>query len=165
MGGRLAKADSRGDWVEDPLKIAIGSDHRGFALKQHLVTMLAGEGHEVVDLGCTSADAADFPDYAFPVAEMVASGTAHRGILVCGSGIGMSIAANKVKGVRAALCRTVEDAGMTRRHNDSNVLALSERGLDNPEIDELVRVWLATPFEGGRHLRRIEKIRQYEERC
>ena len=165
MGGRLANPDSRGDWVEDPLKIAIGSDHRGFALKQHLVTMLAGEGHEVIDLGCTGTEPADFPDYAIPVAEMVASGTAQRGILVCGSGIGMSIAANKVKGVRAALCRTVEDASMTRRHNDSNVLALSERGLDDPKLDELVRVWLSTPFDGGRHVRRIEKIHRYEERC
>ncbi len=147
------------------MKIAIGSDHRGFALKEHLVAMLEGLGHEVVDLGCKGSESVDYPDYAFLVAEMVASGAAHRGILVCGSGIGMSIAANKVKGVRAALCRTVEDARMTRRHNDSNVLTLSERGLDDPKIDELVEVWLSTPFEGGRHLRRVEKIRQYEERC
>ena len=165
MGERRADGGRRGVGVEDPLKIAIGSDHRGFALKQHLAAMLGAEGHDVLDVGCPDQSSTDYPDYAFPVAEMVASGSVDRGILVCGSGIGMSIAANKVKGVRAALCRTVEDASMTRRHNDSNVLALSERGLGDPCIDELVHVWLTTPFEGGRHQRRIEKIREYEERC
>ncbi|MCX5753605.1 MAG: ribose 5-phosphate isomerase B [Candidatus Krumholzibacteria bacterium] len=147
------------------MRIAVGSDHRGFALKAHLVSTLAKAGHEIVDLGCPGVEPADYPDFAFAVGEMVASGGAERGILVCGSGIGMSIAANKVRGVRAALCRTVEDARMTRRHNDSNVLALSERGLDDPHVDELVAAWLSTPFEGGRHERRIEKIREYEERC
>jgi ribose 5-phosphate isomerase B len=146
------------------VKIAVGSDHRGFALKAHLVSALAKDGHEVVDLGCSGVEPADYPDFAFAVGEMVASGGAERGILVCGSGIGMSIAANKVRGVRAALCRTVEDARVTRRHNDSNVLALAERGLDDPHIDELVAAWLSTPFEGGRHERRVEKIREYEER-
>ena len=147
------------------MKIAVGSDHRGFALKAHLVSSLTKAGHEVVDLGCSGVEPADYPDFAFAVGEMVASGGAARGILVCGSGIGMSIAANKVRGVRAALCCTVEDARMTRRHNDSNVLTLPERGLDDPHIDELVAVWLSTPFDGGRHERRIEKIREYEERC
>ena len=147
------------------MKIAIGSDHRGFALKAHLVSTLSKAAHEVFDLGCAGAEPADYPDYAFKVGEMVASGAAERGIVICGSGIGMSIAANKVRGVRAALCCSVDDARMTRRHNDSNVLALSERGLADPKIDELVTVWLSTPFEGGRHARRIEKIRAYEERC
>jgi len=147
------------------VKIAVGSDHRGFALKAHLVSTLAKAGHEIVDLGCSGVEPVDYPDFAFAVGEMVASGGAERGILVCGSGIGMSIAANKVNGVRAALCCSVEDARMTRRHNDSNVLALSERGLADPKIDELVTVWLSTPFEGGRHARRIEKIRAYEGRC
>lgn len=147
------------------MKIAVGSDHRGFALKAHLVSSLTKAGHEVVDLGCSGVEPADYPDFAFAVGEMVASGGAERGILVCGSGIGMSIAANKVRGVRAALCCTVEDARITRRHNDSNVLTLPERGLDDPHIDELVAVWLSTPFDGGRHERRIEKIREYEERC
>jgi len=146
------------------VKIAVGSDHRGFALKAHLVSTLAKAGHEIVDLGCSGVEPVDYPDFAFVVGEMVASGGAERGILVCGSGIGMSIAANKVRGVRAAICRTVEDARVTRRHNDSNVLALSERGLDDPHIDELVAAWLSTPFEGGRHERRVEKIREYEER-
>jgi ribose 5-phosphate isomerase B len=146
------------------LKIAIGSDHRGFALKVHLVSSLSEAGHELADLGCASPDPVDYPDYAFKVGEAVASGAAERGIVICGSGIGMSIAANKVHGVRAALCCTVEDARMTRRHNDSNVLALSERGFGDPTTDELVTVWLSTPFEGGRHARRVEKIRAYEER-
>jgi ribose 5-phosphate isomerase B len=147
------------------VKIAVGCDHRGFALKAHLVSSLAKAGHEIVDLGCTGVEPVDYPDFAFAVGEMVASGGAERGILVCGTGIGMSIAANKVRGIRAALCCSVDDARMTRRHNDSNVLALSERALDDPRIDELVAVWLATPFEGGRHERRIGKIREYEERC
>jgi ribose 5-phosphate isomerase B len=147
------------------VKIAIGSDHRGYALKTHLLSTLAEAGHEVVDLGCSSPDPVDYPDYAFAVGGMVAAGKAERGILVCGSGIGMSIAANKVRGVRAALCCSVDDARMTRRHNDSNVLALSERGCGDPGTDELVAVWLATPFDGGRHERRVGKIREYEERC
>jgi ribose 5-phosphate isomerase B len=145
------------------LRIAIGSDHRGFALKAHLFAMLSKEGHEVLDQGCAGTEPADYPDYAFKVGEMVASGRVERGILICGSGIGMSIAANKVRGVRAALCCAVEDARMTRRHNDSNVLVLSERRLEDPETDELVRVWLSTPFDGGRHARRVDKIRAYEE--
>ena len=147
------------------MKIAIGSDHRGFALKARLAAMLSREGHEVVDCGASSAESVDYPDFAFAVGAKVVSGAVERWILICGSGIGMSIAANKVRGVRAALCRTVDDAVMTRRHNDSNVLALSERGLDDPHIDELVKAWLSTPFEGGRHARRVEKIRDYEERC
>ena len=146
------------------MKIAIGSDHRGFALKAHLVSILSKAGHEVVDLGCASAEPVDYPDYAFKVGERVASGAAERGIAICGTGIGMSIAANKVRGIRAALCCTVEDARMTRKHNDSNVLVLSERRFGDPETDELVTVWLSTPFEGGRHARRVDKIRAYEER-
>ncbi len=147
------------------MKIAVGSDHRGYPLKERLARRLRAEGHEVRDLGCDGTGAADYPDYAFPVAEMVAGGEADRGILVCGSGIGMSIAANKVKGARAALCRTIDDARMTRKHNDSNVLTLSEKSMDDPDIEELVRVWLETPFEGDRHLRRLDKISEYEKRC
>jgi ribose 5-phosphate isomerase B len=146
------------------VKIAVGSDHRGFTLKQRLYHMLSEEGHEVIDVGCDTADSCDYPDFAFPVAEKVTGGEVDRGILICGSGIGMSIAANKVKGVRAALCRTVDDARMTRMHNDSNVLTLSESSMDDPGIADLVRVWLETPFEGGRHTRRLDKIRAYEDR-
>ena len=144
------------------MRIALGSDHRGFPLKERLKQMLAGGGHEVFDEGCPGTESVDYPDFAFPVAERVAAGEADRGILVCGSGIGMSIAANKVKGVRAALCRTVDDARMTREHNDSNVLTLSERSMDDPEVERLVTVWLETAFQGDRHKRRIDKIHSYE---
>ncbi|UCF06426.1 MAG: ribose 5-phosphate isomerase B [bacterium] len=145
------------------MKIAIGSDHRGFPLKEHLVAVLARGGHEVIDLGCTGTVSVDYPDYAFPVAEKVAQGEVERGILICASGIGMSIAANKVKGVRAALCRTVDDARMTRLHNDSNVLTLSVESLQDSDIDRLVEVWLETPFEGNRHQRRLDQIARYED--
>ena len=144
------------------MKIVIGSDHRGFALKERLKGMIAEAGHEVIDAGCAGTESVDYPDYAFSVGEMVARGGANRGILICASGIGMSIAANKVRGVRAALCRTVDDARMTRMHNDSNVLALSERSMTDPSLSELVAAWLATPFEGGRHQRRVDEITAYE---
>lgn len=146
------------------MKIAVGSDHRGYALKERIAALLEDLGHETVDLGTGSAESVDYPDFAFPVAEKVASGEVERGILVCGSGIGMSIAANKVKGVRAALCRTVDDARMTRKHNDSNVLTLSEKSIEYPEIDELIEVWLDTEYEGERHQRRLDKITDYENR-
>jgi ribose 5-phosphate isomerase B len=144
------------------LKIAIGSDHRGYSLKEKLKEMLTEGGHVIVDVGTGSADSVDYPDFAIPVAEKTASGEVDRGIVVCGSGIGVSIVANKVAGARAALCYTVEEALMTRKHNDSNVLALAERMADNPDLEELVRVWLETEFEGGRHKRRIDKISDYE---
>lgn len=144
------------------MKIALGSDHRGFELKRRIAALLEAKGHETIDVGCAGTESCDYPEYAFAAAEMVADGRAQRAILVCGTGIGMSIAANKVKGVRAALCRTVQDAEMTRRHNDSNVLALPECAIDDPWTDELVETWLATPFEGGRHARRVDKIKEYE---
>lgn len=144
------------------MRIAVGSDHRGFQLKERLKKMLADGGHEVFDAGCDGTESVDYPDFAFPVAERVAAGEADRGILVCGSGIGMSIAANKVKTVRAALCRSVDDARMTREHNDSNVLALSERSMEDPDVERLVTVWLETAFQGDRHKRRIDKIHAYE---
>jgi len=144
------------------LKIAIGSDHRGYPLKERLKELLSGDGHEVVDVGTGSTDPADYPDSALSVAEKTAGGETDRGIVICGSGIGTSIAANKVDGVRAALCRTVNDARMTRRHNDSNVLALSESSMDDERLEEMVRVWIETEFEGGRHQRRVDKITDYE---
>ena len=146
------------------MKIAIGSDHRGYPLKQRLVETLGAAGHEMIDVGTDGTRPADYPVYAVAVGEKVASGEAERGIVVCGSGIGVSSAANKVRGVRAALCRTVEDAVMTRRHNDSNVLALSEAQMDDPAVGELVDTWLDTPFEGGRHARRVKLIADYEKR-
>lgn len=144
------------------MKIAIGSDHRGYSLKERIKTLLAGDGHEIVDVGTDSKDSADYPDYAIPVAEKTAGGEADRGILICGSGIGVSIVANKVDGARAALVWTVDQALMTRKHNDSNVLALSEEIMDDETLDQLVRVWLDTEFEGGRHQRRLDKITDYE---
>jgi ribose 5-phosphate isomerase B len=144
------------------LKIAIGSDHRGYPLKERLKELLSGDGHEIVDVGTGSTDPADYPDSAFSVAEKTAGGEADRGIVICGSGIGTYIAANKVDGVRAALCRTVNDARMTRLHNDSNVLALSESSMDDERLEEMVRVWIETEFEGGRHQRRVDKITDYE---
>ena len=144
------------------MRIAIGSDHRGWPLKERLKRLLSGGGHEIVDAGTGSAESADYPVYGIAVAERVAAGEVDRGIVVCGSGIGMSIAANKVDGVRAALCRTVEDARMSRLHNDANVLALSEMTMEDPRLEELVRTWLETEFEGGRHQRRLDRIREYE---
>ncbi len=131
-------------------------------MKERLKELLSGDGHEIVDVGTGSTDPADYPDSAFSVAEKTAGGEADRGIVICGSGIGTSIAANKVDGIRAALCRTVNDARMTRLHNDSNVLALSESSMDDERLEEMVRVWIETEFEGGRHQRRVDKITDYE---
>jgi ribose 5-phosphate isomerase B len=145
------------------MKIALGSDHRGFGVKQRLAGALAKLGHEVRDLGVESGDAAaDYPDFAIPVSEAVGKGDADRGILICGTGFGMCIAANKVHGVRAVTCRDGIEAEMSRRHNDANVLCMSADFLGQELIDRLVQVWLATDFEGGRHQRRVEKIAEYE---
>ncbi|MBN2070349.1 MAG: ribose 5-phosphate isomerase B [Candidatus Krumholzibacteriota bacterium] len=144
------------------MKVAVGSDHRGYPLKERIKKMLASEGHQVTDLGTDSTDSVDYPDYGIAVAEMTAAGDVDRGIVVCGSGIGISIAANKVRGIRAALCHTTEEARMTRLHNDSNVLALAEKTNNDPDVEEIVRVWLDTRFEGGRHQARIDKIKDYE---
>ncbi len=142
--------------------IAIGTDHRGYDLKERIKDFLGAEGHHMIDLGPEDDSPVDYPDYGIPVGEKVASGEVDRGIVICGSGIGMSIAANKVKGVRAALCRDIDDAVMSRRHNNANVLSLSAEIESETALEELVHVWLATPFEGGRHRRRIDKISQYE---
>jgi ribose 5-phosphate isomerase B len=144
------------------MKIAVGSDHRGFDVKRRVVTLLQQLGHDIVDVGATSKDSVDYPDFAFLVAKAVSEGQAERGILVCGSGIGMCIAANKVKGVRAAPCHDNITAEMSRRHNDANVLCLSADLLGGELIDRMIRIWLETPFEGGRHARRVEKIAQIE---
>lgn len=146
------------------MKIAIGADHGGYRLKEEIKKHLEAWGHEVEDMGCHSADSVDYPDYAGPVALNVAQGRCDRGILICGTGIGMSIAANKVKGVRCALAHDVYSAKMTRLHNDSNVLALGERVIGPGLAVEIVKTWLETPFEGGRHGRRLEKIGALEER-
>jgi len=145
------------------MRVAIGTDHAGFALKERLVRELALLGHEVEDLGTRAAEPpVDYPDYCFPVAERVADGRAERGIVLGGSGIGEAIAANKVAGVRAAVVTSDETARLTRLHNDSNVLALG--GRTNPHEDAVrwMRIWLETPFEGGRHVARLAKITEYE---
>ena len=144
------------------MKIVIGSDHAGYELKLHLREMLFGL-HEVIDIGTDGPDSVDYPDYAAKAARLVASGEAERGILVCGTGIGMSIAANKICGVRAALAFDLYTAMQSRRHVDANVLALGALVTGKGLAAEIVRVWLETPFEGGRHERRIEKIRRLED--
>lgn len=147
----------------DPMKIAIAADHAGFSLKEALREKLMCAGHEMVDFGTFSADSTDYPDYAAAVARQVASGEAVRGILVCTTGVGMSIAANKVMGVRAALGVNEDMVRLTREHNDANVIALGARFLSEEQAERLVDVFLATPFDGGvRHTRRIEKIAAIE---
>jgi ribose 5-phosphate isomerase B len=144
------------------MKIAVGNDHRGVTVKQRLVGLLKELGHEVIDLGANSPASVDYPDYAIPVAEDVHKGAADRGILVCGTGHGMCITANKVAGVRAAICRDVIDAELSRRHNDANVMCLSADLIGEDQIEKMVQTWLTTDFEGGRHARRTEKIATYE---
>src|SRR6516165_10756159 len=145
------------------MKIAVGSDHRGFEVKRRIVALLQQLGHEVDDVGTNGKESVDYPDFAFQVATAVSDGRAERGILICGSGIGMCIAANKVKGVRAAPCHDSITAEMSRRHNNANVLCLSADLLGEELIDRMVRIWLETPFEGGRHARRVDKIAHFEQ--
>jgi ribose 5-phosphate isomerase B len=144
------------------VRIAIGSDHRGFALKEALKELLTELGHEWVDFGCQTEEPVDYPDIARPLAEAVAAGEYERGILICGSGVGMSIAANKVKGIRAALCENGLTARLARQHNDANVLCLSSWCIGQGLAEDIVRVFLGEDFEGGRHARRLEKIRAME---
>jgi RpiB/LacA/LacB family sugar-phosphate isomerase len=140
------------------MKIALGNDHRGFYTKERLRGFLLEHGHEVVDCGAASEDSSDYPDYALPPCELVAKHKADRAILMCGSGIGMTIVANKVAGIRAALCHDELTAEMSRRHNDANVLCLAADLLGDELIHRMVEVWLAAPFDGGRHIRRVQKI-------
>ena len=144
------------------MKIAIGSDHRGFEVKRRLVGVLKQLGHEVIDVGTKDGESVDYPDYAYQVATRVSKGEVERGILICGTSIGMCIAANKIKGVRAAPCHDSITAEMSRRHNDSNVLCMSADLLGEGLIDRMVRIWLETEFEGGRHARRVDKIAKIE---
>ena len=145
------------------MKIAIGADHAGFELKNQLGDVLRQGGHEVCDFGTNSAESTDYPDYALRVGKAVASGAAERGVLVCGSGAGMSIAANKVRGIRAALGVSLEEVRLTRAHNNLNVLTLGARFTDPMKARELVQAFLETPFDGGRHERRVAKISQLDE--
>ncbi|HVA45603.1 MAG TPA: ribose 5-phosphate isomerase B [Pirellulales bacterium] len=145
------------------MRIAIGSDHRGFATKQKLIDLLKRLNQDVVDAGTHSAESVDYPDVARIVAEQVSRQEVDRGILICGTGIGMSIVANKFPGVRAAPCHDDLSAEMSRRHNDLNVLCLSADMLGEKLIDRMVEIWLKTEFEGGRHARRVEKISKLEQ--
>ena len=146
------------------MRIAVGSDHAGFALKQHVKDTLAGAGHEVVDVGTDSTDSVDYPDFAAQAARLVASGEAERGVLACGSGNGVAIVANTVHGIRAVNAHDAAEAEMARRHNDANVLTLSGARLAGLDADEIVRVFLMTAFEGGRHARRVDRIGELETR-
>ena len=142
--------------------IIIGADHAGFALKEGLKGFLKEKGWEVLDAGTYSSDAVDYPDFARPVAENISSGRIVRGVLVCGSGVGMSIAANRFPGVRAALCLDEETARLSRRHNDSNILILAGRKTDLHAAEGIVGAWLETEFEAGRHQARLGKITEIE---
>ena len=144
------------------MKIALGADQAGFALKEQLRHRLTAEGHEIVDFGTSSGEACDYPDFAQPVTREVAQGRVDRGVLVCSTGIGMAIAANKVLGVRAVPAQSDDQVRLTREHNDANVLSLGARYLDEHHAAGLVALFLNTSFLGGRHARRVAKIAQLE---
>jgi ribose 5-phosphate isomerase B len=150
--------------LDAKMKIAIASDHGGIHIKEEIKALLEDIGFDYEDFGCHCSDSVDYPDYALPVAEKVAKGEFDRGILVCGTGIGMSITANKVKGIRCALVHDTFSAKATRQHNDSNILAMGERVIGPGLAREVAQVWLETEFEGGRHERRIAKITDLESR-
>jgi ribose 5-phosphate isomerase B len=146
------------------LKIAIGADHAGWELKEAIKRLLEKLGHQIQDLGTLDEASVDYPDFGIKVACAVAEGQADRGILVCGTGIGMSMVANKHPGIRAALCHDLYTARLSREHNDANILVLGGRVIGKGLALEMVKVWLETEFLGGRHAARLEKIREWEER-
>ena len=145
------------------IKVAVGSDHRGFEIKKVLISLLESLGNEVQDMGPFSDASADYPEFASKVASAVENKSCDRGVLICGSGIGMSIAANKFKGVRATLCHDLHTAEMCRRHNDSNLLVMGE-ALGAELSLAMLKVWLSTPFEGGRHQDRLDLINEIEKK-
>ncbi len=144
------------------MKLYAGSDHAGLTLKQRLIEVARRLGHEVEDLGPQTAERVDYPDFAEKVARRVAAEPDARGLLVCGSGIGIGIAANKVPGIRAAIVWDEDSARLSREHNDANVFAVGERLVPAERAERMLEVWLATPFEGGRHAQRVDKIRRLE---
>ncbi|MFP3125401.1 ribose 5-phosphate isomerase B [Ectobacillus funiculus] len=146
------------------MKVVVASDHGGMNIRKEIIHLLEELGMEYVDLGCECAvgSSVDYPDFAFPAAEMVAKGEADRGILICGTGIGMSIAANKVKGIRCALIHDTFSAKATREHNDSNMMAMGERVIGPGLARDVAEIWLTTEFLGGRHANRVGKINTYE---
>ncbi|WP_413377933.1 ribose 5-phosphate isomerase B [Alkalihalobacillus sp. 1P02AB] len=144
------------------MKIAIASDHGGMNIKKEIVSLLEELGYEYEDFGCDCETSVDYPDYALPVAKKVAAGEFERGILICGTGIGMSIAANKVKGIRCALVHDTFSARATREHNDTNMLSMGERVIGAGLARDIAKIWLETEFQGGRHANRVGKISDYE---
>ena len=146
------------------MKIALAADHRGHSVKEMVAVLLSEQGHEVVDMGTNSSKSCDYPDMAYPAAKAVAEGSVERAITVCGSGIGMTICANKISGVRAALCHDELTAQMSRQHNDANILCLASDMLGEELIRRIVLSWLETDFEaGGRHERRVRKVAWIEQ--
>lgn len=143
-------------------KISIASDHAGYELKESIVTLLVQMGFEVNDLGPQNSDAVDYPDYGISLARSVAEEKVQRGIVICGTGIGMSIVVNRFPGIRGTLCSDVYTAKLCREHNDSNILIMGGRVVGKGLAHEIVRTWLTTPFEGGRHQKRLDKITQFD---
>jgi len=146
------------------MKIAFGCDHAAYELRESIVTLLKDLGAEVIDLGTDRPESVDYPDFGEKVAQAVQNGEAERGVLICGTGIGMSIVANKFKGIRAALCSEPFSARMSRQHNNSNILVLGSRVVGKDLAEDITRTWFETPFEGGRHERRLQKITFIEDK-
>ena len=146
------------------VRIIIGSDHAGFALKETVKSYLSSAGYRVFDAGTHREESVDYPDYGVLAAERVSSGEFEKGILICGSGVGMAIVANKFPGIRAAVCLDEETARLSRQHNDSNILVLAGRKTEPAAAERIIKAWMETPFEGGRHQMRLDKIRQIEQR-
>ncbi len=144
------------------MNVAVCSDHRGYRAKECIKTLLQRAGHQVHDFGCNEPSSCDYPDWAIPASQSIAAGKAEAGIMFCGTGIGMSITANKVRGIRAALCHDELTAELARKHNDANVLCLPADLIGEELMKRVVEVWLNTPFAGGRHSRRNAKITQFE---
>ncbi len=146
------------------MRVALGSDHAGYELKEFVKNLVKERGYTVIDAGTDTEASVDYPDYGLKAAGLVSDGSADRGILVCGTGVGMSVVANKVKGVRAVLAQDIYTAMQSRRHLDTNVLVLGGRVIGKGLAEEIVKVWFDTPFEGGRHTRRIDKITEWEDK-
>jgi ribose 5-phosphate isomerase B len=144
------------------MKVALGGDHRAVAYKEVVKRLLREMGEEPVDYGANSDAPSDYPDFALPVAKAVGAGRCARGVLICGTGMGMAIAANKVRGVRAAVVHDENTAELSRRHNDANVLCMGSGTTSQDMLERIVRIWMTTPFDGGRHARRVQKIAQIE---
>ena len=147
------------------MRIAIGCDHAGFALKKEIVSLIESMGHAVKDMGAYEEVSVDYPDYARAVCEAVMAETVHKGILICGTGIGMSIAANKIRGIRAALCHDTFSARATREHNDSNVLCMGQRVVGPGLARDIVKTWLEGEFAAGKHMARMDKVMALEKPC